>query len=52
MKYEKPELKIMDFLSMERLAYLDDQTKSAQAGDEGNNPNLSGSYGPRPPIQG
>ena len=28
MKYEKPELKIVDFLALQGLAYLDDDTKS------------------------
>ena len=42
MKYEKPELKIVDFLSLDRLAYLDDQTKSASAGDVTDNPDASG----------
>ena len=47
MKYEKPELKIVDFLSLQKLAYLDDQTKSP-AGNEGQTPVVSEIVGPRP----
>lgn len=48
MKYEKPELKIVDFLSMQRLAYLDDQSKAAPIADEAETPSVGGDARPRP----